>query len=296
MAARFATRLFRLTLLRALWLNASAQRIRGVSLVNRSRSAVASVSRSRPFVSRMVRQACSPLMTRSCSAAFKEAQGLTSKPSSKSWARTNARNCQSAAIKKILPTYLLYHVPRRISSPGWTTRVSCPYAPITGASRFAYRSPMGYNRLIMFFELTSSLDRVHTMTDVKPRPPRRRSGRARPSAWQVEPDRCYLCGAPASDHCPQCHRLVCDADRVLLDEEMQPLFGADACTECARSASHDLARDEIQWARKRDRDQPHRTCGLCGWESQQVLPYCTRCGRPFHATKPGDRPCARCGE
>ncbi len=126
------------------------------------------------------------------------------------------------------------------------------------------------------------------MTDAKPRPPRRRSGRARTSAGQVEPGRCYLCGAPAIDHCPQCRRPVCDADRVLLDEELRPLFGSDACTECASSARHDLARDESQWARKRDRDQPHRTCGLCGRESQQVLPYCTRCGRhlcPEHTVR-----------
>jgi hypothetical protein len=72
---------------------------------------------------------------------------------------------------------------------------------------------------------------------------------------------------------------VCDADRVRLEEEMQPLFGSDACAECARSTTHDLARGESQLARKRDRDQAYRTCGLCGRESQQVLPHCTRCGR-----------------
>lgn len=117
------------------------------------------------------------------------------------------------------------------------------------------------------------------MTNSKPRPPRKRSSRTRSSSGQVEPHRCYLCGAPASGHCPQCHRPICDSDRVLLDEEMQPLFGSDACTECARGTTHDLARDESQWARKRDRDQPHRTCSLCGRRSQQVLPHCTRCGR-----------------
>jgi hypothetical protein len=126
------------------------------------------------------------------------------------------------------------------------------------------------------------------MTDSKPRPPHWRSSRTRPSTGQVEPDRCYLCGAPASSHCPQCRRPVCDADRVRLDEELQPLFGSDACAECARSVTRDLACGESQWARKRDRDQPHRTCSLCGRESHQVLPYCTRCGRhlcPEHAVR-----------
>ena len=129
---------------------------------------------------------------------------------------------------------------------------------------------------------------VHNMTQSKPRPPRQRSSRIRPSVGQDEPNRCYLCGAPASGQCPQCHRPVCDADRVLLDEEMQPLFGSDACTACARSATHDLARGESQWARKRDRDQAYRTCSLCGRESEQVLPHCTRCDRhlcPEHAVR-----------
>ena len=38
----------------------------------------------------------------------------------------------------------------------------------------------------------------------------------------------------------------------------------------------EAARLVTEWARKRDRDQAYRTCGLCGRESQQVLPHCTR--------------------
>jgi hypothetical protein len=51
---------------------------------------------------------------------------------------------------------------------------------------------------------------------------------------------------------------------------------------------HDLARSESQQARKRERDLPHRTCNLCGPETEQVLPHCTRCGRhlcPEHAVR-----------
>jgi hypothetical protein len=126
------------------------------------------------------------------------------------------------------------------------------------------------------------------MTGAKPRPPRRRSGRTQSSTGRFEPGRCYLCGAPARGHCPQCHRPVCVADLVPLDKEMQPIFGPDACAQCARSAMHDLARGESQQARKRERDLPHRTCSLCGRETEQVLPHCARCGRhlcPEHAVR-----------
>jgi hypothetical protein len=83
------------------------------------------------------------------------------KPSSNSWARTNARHCQSAAIRKILPTSLLYHVPRRISSPGRTIQACYPFSPITGRSRFASRLPMGYNRVIVYSEIKLSLVPAH---------------------------------------------------------------------------------------------------------------------------------------
>jgi hypothetical protein len=69
---------------------------------------------------------------------------------------------------------------------------------------------------------------------------------------------------------------------------LQPLFGAEACAECARFAAGDLARDEGQWARKRDRDRFYRTCALCEREAEQVLPRCGRCGRhlcPEHAVR-----------
>ena len=73
-----------------------------------------------------------------------------------------------------------------------------------------------------------------------PRPPRRKASRGRRSVSPGEPGRCYLCAAPARSQCPQCHRPVCDAHRVLLPGEMQPLFGPNTCAECARFATDDL--------------------------------------------------------
>lgn len=119
------------------------------------------------------------------------------------------------------------------------------------------------------------------MTGSNPRPPRIRRSRGTPAGHKVQPGHCYLCGAPSSSECRQCHRPICDAHQVPLSDELKALFGPDACAECARFTVDDLARDTAQWARKRELDLPHRTCAICSQEFEQALPECSRCGRPL---------------
>jgi hypothetical protein len=126
------------------------------------------------------------------------------------------------------------------------------------------------------------------LADSTPRPKRRYPGRARRRVPDFEAGRCYLCGSPATGECPQCHRPVCGDHTVRLSQELVPVFGAQACQACARFSAGDLARDEGQWDKKRSRDLPYRTCAVCGSESEQVLPRCSRCGRhlcPEHALR-----------
>ena len=123
-----------------------------------------------------------------------------------------------------------------------------------------------------------------TITAARARPAHPQPG----SSERAGPPVCYVCGAPASDECRQCRRPACDEHQVPLAKELQSLFGPDACPECARLTADDLARDEGQWARKRERDRTHRTCALCHREFEQVLPQCSHCDRhlcPEHSTR-----------
>ena len=126
------------------------------------------------------------------------------------------------------------------------------------------------------------------MADTTPRPPRRRPSRSERAVPNLQPGRCHFCDDLAVGECPQCYRPACATHLVDVAQDLQPAFGEQACASCARYSAEDLARDEGQWRHKRDHDQLHRTCSLCGLEFEQTLPQCSRCLRhlcPEHALR-----------
>ncbi len=93
-------------------------------------------------------------------------------------------------------------------------------------------------------------------------------------------EKCYICGAPATAHCPICGRPICDEHKVEFPPEYREAFGEYACTNCYAEAMDLIEKDLERQAKRKKQPVELRTCAICGRVFENVLPRCSVCGRP----------------